>query len=833
MKRFLLLSICIISLFSLLNKSLYAQHNTQGNYQGNSAPTGIVKGVIINSTTSEPLGYAYVVLFKSIDSSMVSGAMTDTSGVFKIEKVPFGKYYLSVNLIGHKPLKVNNININPKNLVKIMDTIHLDPTTATLNAVIIKSKKDVVEYTLDKKVINVEKNLVSTGGSAVDIMQSIPSVTVDIDGQISMRGSSNVTVLVDGKPSGLTGTSRSAILEQIPASSIESIEVISNPSAKFDPEGMSGIINIVLKKKKERGYNGIFSFNAGTGDKYNASVSLNFSKKKFNIFSGYDFRLNNMNGYNHSYRTATLADTLSFREQDGTSERRFLSHNIKLGTDYYINDKNSITISANYGILGHSHHDITKSTTLNKEKLFSSYYESDEEEKSDDNSLDLLLSYRKKFNKKGESLNFDVAYSTINGLETGDQDLVYFCSDYFTPNGTPYLQKETTDNKSNVSTFQLDYSNPLSKTSRLELGAKTTIRSIDNDFIFKTIDSLQTWYNDPLYSNHFLYDEQIHALYGTYSNSFSNFEFQGGLRAEQTYTKSSQKTMATEYNKSYFSLFPTLHLNYKFTGDNSIQLSYSRRVNRPQFHSLNPFVDISDPETRRYGNPYLTPEYIDSYELGHLKYWNKTSLNSSIFYKQINDAIQRYVTIDSMGIQNSTIKNISAGISYGLEFVLQQELAKWWKMNATFSYFRTVMKGAEEGGDNELTNSNYSWTAKLNSNMTVMKNLDIQVTGNYRAPMVQLQGTMKAMYFADVAMKKDILKNKASITLRIKDLFDTQKFDMERHGSNFTIDMMRRRDSRTVFLGFTYKINSDTKTRDKKKPSENNNNDNNMDMNDF
>jgi outer membrane receptor protein involved in Fe transport len=830
MKRFVLWTFSVIC-FLNINNFLFAQHTGQGTYpgSGDGAPTGTVKGVIINSTTSEPLGYAYVVLFKVIDSSMVSGGMTDTTGTYKLDKIPFGKYYLAINLIGHKPLKISSIMINPKNLTRVVDTIRLDPTTATLNAVEITSKKDVVEYTLDKKVINVEKNLVSAGGSAVDVMQSIPSVTVDIDGQISMRGSANVTVLVDGKPSGLTGMSRSAILEQIPASSIESIEIISNPSAKYDPEGMSGIINIVLKKKKERGYNGIFSVNAGTGDKYNTSISLNYSKKKFNIFGGYDFRLNNSHGYNDMFRTTTLGDTLAYLEQHGISNRRSHSHNIKFGADYYFNDKNSVTVSAIYGLSDNTDHDITKSTTLNNEKLFSSYYESNETETGDDNSLDLLMSYRKKFAKKGETLNFDVAYSNGLGSEINDQNLLYYYPD-FTPDGNPYLQKTTTDDKSNVSTFQLDYSNPLSKTSKVEFGAKSTIRSMDNDYKYETFnDSLQTWYNDPLYSNHFLYDEQIHALYGTYSNSFGNFEFQAGLRAEQALTKSTQKTMNTEFKKDYFSLFPSLHLNYKLKSDNSIQLSYSRRVNRPNYHSLNPFKDVSSPGIIRTGNPFLTPEYIDSYEIGHLKYWGKTSLNSSVFYKQINDAIQRYVTIDTNGIQIASVKNISAGISYGLEFVLQQDFAKWWKVNATFSYFKTIMKGSEEG--DELSNSNYSWTAKLNSNMTVLKNLDIQITGNYRAPMVQLQGTMKAMFSSDMAMKKDILKNKASITLRVKDIFNTQKFDMEHTGSNFTLDMTRKRDSRTVFIGFTYKINGGTKTKEKKKPSDNTNDNN--DINDF
>ena len=266
---------------------LFAQHTNTGSndLQGHGFPSGIIKGLVVNSTTLTPLEYCYVVVNKATDSSMVNGAITDTTGKFWIDKVPYGKYYLSVTLIGHRPRKISDIIINAKNPEFIVDSIKLIPNSELLDAIEIKDKKQTIEFSLDKKVINVEKNLVSTGGNAVDVMQTIPSVTVDVDGNLSMRGSSNITVLIDGKPSGLTGTSRSAMLEQIPASSIESIEIISNPSAKYDPDGMTGIINIILKKKKEKGYNDVMSMNVGTGNKFNGSAGFNISKKSYNFFN--------------------------------------------------------------------------------------------------------------------------------------------------------------------------------------------------------------------------------------------------------------------------------------------------------------------------------------------------------------------------------------------------------------------------------------------------------------------------------------------------------------------------------------------------------------------
>ena len=823
--RLILLSIIIIS----LSINIYSQNKGAVNNNQYVDKTGSISGVIINSLTFKPIEYAYLVLRKGMDSSMVAGGISDTLGKFKIEKIPFGKYYLVVNLIGHKSQKISNIVISPKELDKKIDTIKLNPNSANLNTFEIKEKKQTVEYTLDKKVINVEKNLVSAGGSAVDVMQAIPSVTVDIEGNISLRGSSNVTVLIDGKLSGLTGMSRSAILEQIPASSIESIEIISNPSAKYDPDGMTGIINIVLKKKKERGYNGVFTANAGTGDKYNGSIALNFSKNKVNVFANFDGRINNSVGFSNMSRIATINDTLSYLESNDDNKRKRIARNFKIGTDFYLNDKNTFTISGICGISDNTDNEYSKSKELDADELISNYYESNNVESGKNESFDYMLNYKRTFKKKGESITADAIFSTSNETEASDRNLQYYLTDMSTINGNPELQHILTDNKSDVSTIQVDYSNPLSKKSRFEAGAKSIIRSMDNDYKFLNfVDSSGIWSDDSLLSNRFLYDEQIHAVYTTYSNTFGVFEFQAGLRAEQALTRSTQKTMNTEYKKDYFSIFPTLHLNLNLKNDNSLQLSYSRRVNRPSYHMLNPFVDVSNPGFRHYGNPYLTPEYIDSYELGHLKYWKNTSLNSSVFYKQINDAIQRYVYIDNNGIQNVTAMNISKGISYGLEFILTQDFAKWWKVNATFSYFRTIMKGAENGA--ELTNSNYSWTSKLNSNMTVLKNLDIQLTGNYRAPMVQLQGTMKAMYFANIALKKDILKNKASVTLRLSDIFNTQQFNMVRTGTDFTIDMKRKRESRVFFVGFTYKINGDTNGKNKKKTFDNNDN---IDINDF
>ena len=571
MNHNLLKKITLAFLLSLFFISVKSQEHGSGNMNyGN--PIGTVSGIVINSETQKPVGYVYVVLHKALDSTMVTGAITDTLGKFKLEKIPFGKYYLAVNLIGHRSQKIGNILVNPKEPSKTLDTIKMVPSSAMLEAVEVKEKKNAVEFTLDKKVINVEKALVSAGGNAVDVMQTIPSVTVDIDGNLSMRGNSNITVLIDGKPSALTGMSRSAILEQIPASSIESIEVISNPSAKYDPDGMTGIINIILKKKKERGYNGVFTVNAGTGDRYSGSVALNYSKNKVNVFANYDFRSFHSKGWSDFNRTYNFNDTLSYLEEDEKSTRNRLSHSIKIGTDFYLNDKNSFTISGTYGAESSVEKEFDKSTELDFNEMITSYYENDIKETGDENSMDYMFNYKRTFDKKGESLTFDAIHSVSNESEGSDRVLQYFLPDNITHLGLPAFQSNSTDDKSKVTTLQTDYSYPITKNSRFEAGAKSIIRNMDNDYtVLKYDDSTAVWSDDTTLSNRFIYDEQIHSVYATYSNTIGVFEFSAGLRAEQALTKSTQQTMNEEYKKNYFSLFPTLHLNMNLKNDNSFR----------------------------------------------------------------------------------------------------------------------------------------------------------------------------------------------------------------------------------------------------------------------
>lgn len=780
-----------------------------------SGGMGSISGVVVDKLTLQAVEYANLVVFRTKDSVMIGGAISNPKGAFTIEKVPFGNYYIVVSFIGYSSLKIPNVTVNPKEAEKKMGQIKFSPSTNTLDEVTITAEKRMMEYSLDKKVVNVDKNLVSAGGSAVDVMQNIPAVTVDIDGNVSLRGSTNVNILIDGRPSSLSGMSRQAILEQIPASSIEAIEIITNPSAKYNPEGMSGIINIRLKKKTAQGFNGMVSASAGTSNRYNSSVNLNYSTKKFNVFGSWDGRWNQGSGYGDTYRISTLSDTSSYTTQHSDMKRIMDNNTAKAGFDWYINPKNTITLMGQYNTGGSDRNQDLFSNAEDYNYVLKNKYLQHNREDESDHSMMYAMNYKKTFTQPMRELTADFSYSTSNSYENTDMTLNNYTMNYIDSLYPPDLQKQYDNSNNWVGNALINYVHPFNEKMKLEAGYQGIFRNVDNDFHLDKADMNNIYVNDINLNNHFKYSENISAIYGTLSKEWKSVSLQFGLRLEQANTKADQLTQMQSYINNYFSLYPSLHISKKLANKNEIQFSYSRRVNRPNMYDLNPFRDYSNPDMLRYGNPYLKPEYINSLEVGHSKYWNKTSFYTSVYYRQINDVIKRIAFLDSLGISNMTSENLSKGISYGVDFILEQEIAKWWRLNANFSYFRTIIEGNSIDGN--ISTDNYSWTSKLNSTMNFGKTLSVQISANYRAPIITPQGKMLETYSADIAIKKDFFKNNFSVGVRVSDIFNTQRWRNESFGTGFYTTMDHKRQSQALYLTLTYKINGGLKPKARKK----------------
>jgi outer membrane receptor protein involved in Fe transport len=799
---------------------------------------GKITGKVMDKETKGPLFSATVQVFKQKDSSKVTGAETDENGQYSID-VPFGRYNVLISYISYSSSVYNGIQINTASPIHDIGITNLSSSVTTTEVIEVTAEKDFMETSIDKKVFNLDKSLVTEGGTATDVLATIPSVTVDADGNVSLRGSSNVKFLVDGKPSGLIGNDPTNALQQIPSNMIERVEIIDNPSAKYDPDGTSGIINLIMKKPEEAGYNGSVSVNTGVHDKYNTSVNLNYKTKNFNVFGSYNYRLFNMIGHGLSTRENIFGDSTFFFDQNSTQHFTMQGNMGSLGFDYFVSAKDKLSLSGTY-----NNRDRTINQTLNFKNLdatgdITSQYVRNNKEEHKGNVGDITLSYDHKFANPKEDLSAVVYYSS-----TKDDETLNINQLNLSPSGNPLinplLQNTYTNGKYTLGSFQIDYTHPFGSgkdkvigkrsgndDSRYELGYKGSIKNTSSDFRSETFDyNLGRYTDDALLDNNFDYKEQIHSFYGLYANGYKDFKYQIGLRLEEALTTSTLVTTNQAYDNNYFSFFPSFYLSQKFAETNELQLNYSRRINRPNLRMLNPFIDYSDPYNLSQGNPYLKPEYINSFQLSYIKYLDFISITSTIFYKQINDMMSRIVTVTPDGVSTTTFQNLNRAKSYGAEITTSGHPFKWWNFNGDFTYFRTVINRGDANA--VLNNDNYSYTAKLMNNFTVGNLFDLQIAYNYQGPSVLAQGRMNPIQSFDVAIKKNILNGKGSIGFRVSDIFNQARYSSETSGPNFIQDNLRYRDPRIAFLTFSYRFGSDGMHQQKKeKPkNEDDNNDN-------
>ncbi len=804
-------STILLVLALLSSQLLFAQRPGGGGRPdfNNMPAIGKISGQIIDSLSNAPVEFATISIFRMRNDSLVSGAVTNTKGRFLVEELKPGMYKVKMDFIGYQAKTVGRVMLGRNGFQRDLGKVLLAPSATDLGTVEVTADKAFMQTSIDKKVFNVERSLTSEGNTANEVLETIPAVDVDIDGNVSLRGSGNVTVLIDGRPSGLTGASRAAVLEQIPSSSIESVEVITNPSAKYNPDGMAGIINIVLKKNRKKGLSGNVTVGKTIWNRYNASASLNYRTSKFNFFSNYGFRHMDRPIVRTNFRknwplgTATdfIQDTV-YLDQTGEAIRYRSSHMLRTGIDLYLNPKNTLTISGMASLQDRSSEELNRYEDLDVNQAITDLYYRSGDEDSDRINYEGNIIYAIKLKKPKQELTFDFNYSGGNSDEMG----IAIQRD-FRPDGSTFddviERQNTLENSSNqVITAKADYVHPLTKKSKFETGYQTIARAINKDFYSETYDPFASAFiPDVNLINEFLYQEQIHAVYGTYANQIKKFGIQAGLRLEQALTDSELITTNEQFENNYFSFFPTLHLSQKLEKQHEISWSYSRRINRPSFRSLNPFNDFSDSRNIRRGNPFLQPEYIHSIEFGHRKRWQSASLMTELFYKRTQDAITR-TKIDTGGVSITTYANLNTSSSYGFTLIGTYQPYKWWDMNASFNLFRTVLDGSNLEGD--LTNDGFGYSAKLTSSFKLWKGSELQLMTRYRGPWILAQGESDPFFTLDAAFKQKFWDNKASVSLRLRDVFDTQQFSFFTSGTNFEQASLYNWQSRLLSLSFSY-----------------------------
>lgn len=792
-------TITLIYLFLFCN--LIAIDAQNGRRQG-GPPKVTVKGKVLDSSTKAPLEFATITFFSKRDSTIKGGGVTDLDGNFSIETSI--NTFAKVEFIAYKVKVINDLPFERGVSTLELGEIQLASDATVLNEVEVTAERSQMQLSLDKKVFNVGKDLSSRGGSAEDILDNVPSVSVDIDGNVSLRGSTGVRILIDGKPSGLVGADNANGLRAIPANMIEKVEVITNPSARYEAEGMAGIINIVLKKNQKKGLNGSFDVTVGYPETYGAAINLNYRKNKLNFFVNYGLQYRTGPGGGFTYQENYKGDSILISDQRRDIQRSGLNNSLRFGADYFFSKKSTLTTGMTYRI-GDDRNDskVEYFDYINTLDNLQSYTLRTDDEIEDESNLEYFLTHTQKFQGKGHELTTDVRYSDKSEVESSDFIERYFGSD-LNPSGQPNLfQRSNNDEGNRNLQIQVDYVRPFSKDGKFELGYRSSFRDITNDFLVEELDD-QEWKALEGLSNNFIYDENIHSLYGIYGNKINKFSYQVGLRMEATDLKTELIQTNQVNDTLYAGLFPSVFLGYEAGDQNSFQISYSKRLRRPRFWDLNPFFTFSDARNFFSGNPSVGPENTDSYELSHIKYWGKASLTSSIYYRHSTDVIERITTFNPDGTTITTPQNLNTRDDYGFEFTYNVQAYKWWRINGNFNFFRSITDGGNLGESFQA--DTYSWLTRITSRTTI-KGTDIQLRGNYRAPRETTQGRRKAIYTFDLGFSKDIFKKKGSITLSVRDVFNSRKRIFETFGDNFYREGEFQWRARTTTLTINYRLN--------------------------
>ncbi len=769
--------------------------------QENPSGRTFIKGTLIDEQ-KKPVSFATIALYQSNDSILITGALSDESGIFELETAP-GNYHLKVTSISYEEKTFKDIAVQNKDIN--LGIIVLMEASKMLEDVIVLGEKSSMELSLDKKIFNVGKDLANAGGTATDILRNIPSVSVDVEGNVSLRGSNNVRILIDGKPSGLVSLKGGSGLQQLQGSIIERIEVITNPSARYEAEGMSGIINIVLKKERKEGVNGSFDLIAGHPSNYGAAANLNYRRKNLNFFVNYSASYRNTPSRSNLYQELYRNDSTFITQQSNTHRLNGMYNNARGGIDYFFDDNNILTASYTWRISkGKRFSNIDYYDYLGSLTNLTHITNRTQNETETEPNSEYALTYKRAFAREGHEITADVRY--LDNWESSDQ---YFFEQVFNPNGSDseipdILQRSLNDETEKQLLLQVDYIQPFGKDGKFEGGLRSSWRDMENDFSVTELNEDGTWKQLPGLTNDFYYEENIHALYAIFGNKFENISYQLGLRAEYTDVTTILRQTNEVNPRKYTNLFPSIHVTYDLPNMHALQLSYSRRVRRPQYNDLSPFMTFSDNRNFFSGNPDLNPEFSDSYELGHIKYLDKGSLSSTIYYRYTTNKIMRIRRVDEQGFATTFPENLAIENSFGAEFASTYAINNWWKLDASFNFFQAVIDGSNL--DTEFKSNTYSWFARTSSRFTILKAIDLQLRGNYDAPQQIPQGRIKSIAVLDFAISKDIIKNNGTLTLNVMDVFNSRINRSVLEGSNFYTEINSQGRLRQVNLTFNYRL---------------------------
>lgn len=751
--------IYIILLFLTTFFNLYAQERRDGR--------GIISGFVIDSVSGSPIEYANIVVLSFNDTTVVTGTVSDTNGNFIVDNVPFGKYYLELRFIGYKN-KARIIVLNSDNSNINIGTVRLSSGTINLNDVVIEGTRNPISYQIDKKVIDVGKMETTVSGNAADVLENIPSVTVDIEGNVSLRGSTNFTVLVDGKPSVMDPQD---ILQQIPATSIQSIEIITNPSAKYDPEGTAGIINIILKKQQTYGLSGIVNGNAGLDEKYGGDFLFEYKTPGLNYNFGLNYNRRIFPGTSMQRNIYSLPGDKTYLNNTGTMEWGRNSYGLRGGLEFDLTQNDLLSFSGRYG-----NGRFERNSSLNYQQWSDAdprkdFYVNEINGTRDGQYFAISSNYSHKFQKKDHQITTELFYSHHNSDESS---VTTTLTGGVKTGGT----NATESGPENEFRGKLDYTLPLGEKNKFETGYQGEIElSKDNNGLY-TFDSISgALIFQPLYSHSNKYNNTNQAFYSIYSDEFGNFGLQGGLRAEYTY----QTTDITD-NNQYFKIdrwdyFPSVHSSFKFGTGSQIMASYTRRIDRPHGWFLEPYITWEDANNVRKGNPALEPEFIDSYDAGLQTFITKVNFSADFYYRITQNKIEniRSTYQNAENVTLTTFDNVGKDYSLGGEFMVIYDPASFWDINLMSDIYNYRIRGKIL---NETFDRNsFNWSIRMNNEFKILQSTSLQLNVRYNSPTVSSQGREEGFFSTDASLKQNLFGKQISLILQIRDLFISDKHE--------------------------------------------------------
>lgn len=801
LKRIKIISVLLFILFN--TPVLFAQE------EGNK---GLVKGVVKEKSTQANIEFATVSLFRTHDSTLVTGGITSNLGSFEISKVPNGIFYVKVDFIGYESTYFNNITISNEVSEIDLGIINLVSFSKNMSQFEFVDEKELMETKIDKKVYNVAKDISVQGGTGLDVVKNMPSIEVDEQEKISLRGDKGVQILIDGRPSTI---SPAQLLKQIPASSIEKIEVITNPSAKYNPEGMSGILNVITKKEKASGFNGSvnggYQYNGNHG--YNGSLDLTYRKNKISIHSNV--------GIYKSFWESNASENRSFFK-DTTYSQEMLSSSLgdnnnywfTVGLDYFINKKNTFYVQTNGWTWQGLNEGVRRYNYIDNTNEIQSFSNRFNDNNNENLGLGFTTGWQTQFDKEEHKLDVELnLYRDDQYNNSLNKQDFYFISSV--------NQKQNTTNKGtgNNVDVKADYELPITDSLLLEAGIRNTYSDNFSDFYSESAQQNNPFVADTNLNNVFEYQQNVSAVYAIFGKQYKKTGIKVGNRFEQTIVNTKLVNTNEKHDQNYFSWFPSIHLSYKIAEQNELLFNYSRRINRPESWDVNPFTSYNDPYDLYSGNPRLKPEFIDVFELSYLKFWEKFNINASSYFRQVNDKHQWITRLIDNNVFFSTTENLSKTQITGGELALGYNPKKWWKMNGSFNIWSSNLNNASS----ELNQNTYGWSTNFSSNFTLPKKWSLNTRVRYSGKQRSLQGYNLSNYNVSFSVSKQLMKEKARITLRFDDIFWTQRWAFESNNLNgFSYYSNSQWSSRSVNISFSYnfgKMNYDSQKRQSKDSS--------------